>query len=238
MFIHSQSLTFLDCKTSCRVVCIIACGNFALASSSAGQINMWNMQSGVQRKSYTLGPCPPNVAAQFDSGAVKCSDRTITELATNSLNSVVIASAVGGTLSVSLDAVPIIYAVTDTSIIQFFDFQTTNWNLRWCYHQQLRKYCYIITVGPSLSYVMTWLSVSWILKPGGLSESWLGSKAMYLTSWVISLFYVQVFFASIIIDFLSWLTVVGCDGFGLCNMNIWCAHWSFNWCILHLQYGY
>jgi len=95
----------LDLKSSCQTVCITACGNFALASSSAGQINMWNMQSGIQRKSYTLGPCPPDVAARFYSGTVKRSDRSITGLATDSLNSVVIASTLDGTLSVSLYAV-------------------------------------------------------------------------------------------------------------------------------------
>lgn len=79
-----------------------ACGNFALASSSAGQINMWNMQSGIHRKTYTLGPCPSEVAARFYSGTVKRSDRSITGLATDSLNSVVIANTLDGTLSVGL----------------------------------------------------------------------------------------------------------------------------------------
>ncbi|KAF8809021.1 Utp21-domain-containing protein [Phlegmacium glaucopus] len=91
---------------SIKAVCVTACGNFALASSSAGQINMWNMQSGIQRKSYTLGPCPPDVAARFYSGTVKRSDRSMTGLATDSLNSLVIASTLDGTLN-------------------FFDFQTT-----------------------------------------------------------------------------------------------------------------
>ena len=79
-----------------------ACGNFALASSSAGQINMWNMQSGIQRKTYALGPCPHEVAARFYSGTVKRSDRSITGLATDSLNSVVIANTLDGTLNVGL----------------------------------------------------------------------------------------------------------------------------------------
>ena len=95
----------LDLKTSLQAVCVTACGNFALASSSAGQINMWNMQSGIQRKSYTLGPCPPEVAARFYSGAVKRSDRSVTGLATDSLNSVMIASTLDGTLNVGLHMV-------------------------------------------------------------------------------------------------------------------------------------
>ena len=76
-----------------------------MASSSAGQINMWNMQSGIHRKTYTLGPCPPEVAARFYSGTVKRSDRSITGLATDSLNSVVIANTLDGTLNVSLHTV-------------------------------------------------------------------------------------------------------------------------------------
>ena len=66
---------------------------------------MWNMQSGIQRKSYTLGSCPPEVVARFYSGTVKRSDRSITGLATDSLNSVVIASTLDGTLNVSLHSV-------------------------------------------------------------------------------------------------------------------------------------
>lgn len=86
---------------------------------------MWNMQSGIHRKSYALGPCPPEVAARFHSGAVKRSDRFINGLATDSLNSVVIASTLDGTLNVGLYAAHYIYIPTDIVVIQFFDFQTT-----------------------------------------------------------------------------------------------------------------
>ena len=80
-----------------------------MASSSAGQINMWNMQSGIHRKTYVLGPCPPEIAARFYSGTVKRSHRSITGLATDSLNSVVIANTLDGTLNVGLHAVHYIY---------------------------------------------------------------------------------------------------------------------------------
>jgi len=63
---------------------------------------MWNMQSGIRRKSYTLGPCPPEVSARFYSGPAKRSERTITGLATDSLNRVVIASTLDGTINVRL----------------------------------------------------------------------------------------------------------------------------------------
>lgn len=83
------------------------------------------MQSGIQRKTYTLGPCPPEVAARFYSGTVKRSDRSITGLATDSLNSVVIANTLDGTLNVGLHAVYYKYIATDIAVMQFFDFQTT-----------------------------------------------------------------------------------------------------------------
>lgn len=65
---------------------------------------MWNMQSGIQRKSFTLGPCPSEVAARFYSGSVKRSERSVTGLATDSLNKTVIASTLDGTINVCLDA--------------------------------------------------------------------------------------------------------------------------------------
>ncbi|PPQ86912.1 hypothetical protein CVT25_009798 [Psilocybe cyanescens] len=90
-----------------KAVCVTACGNFGLASSSTGQIQMWNLQSGIKRKSYVLGPCPAEVAARFYSGTAKRSERAVTGLATDSLNRAVIASTLDGT-------------------VNFFDFQTTN----------------------------------------------------------------------------------------------------------------
>ncbi|CAA7270921.1 unnamed protein product [Cyclocybe aegerita] len=90
-----------------KAVCISACGNFSIVGSSAGQIHMWNMQSGIKRKTFTLGSCPTEIASRFYSGTVKRRDRTISGLATDSLNRVVIASTLDGT-------------------INFFDFQTTN----------------------------------------------------------------------------------------------------------------
>ena len=64
---------------------------------------MWNMQSGIRRKSYTLGPCPPEVSARFHCGTAKRSERSITGLATDSLNMLVIASTLDGTINVRLE---------------------------------------------------------------------------------------------------------------------------------------
>ncbi|KAG5352836.1 hypothetical protein C0989_000178 [Termitomyces sp. Mn162] len=89
---------------SVKAVCVTACGNFGLASSSTGGIHMWNMQSGILRKTFDVGPCPSE-AKQHLSG-LKKKERCITGLATDALNRTVIASTLDGT-------------------INFFDFQTT-----------------------------------------------------------------------------------------------------------------
>ncbi|ETW85975.1 hypothetical protein HETIRDRAFT_60335 [Heterobasidion irregulare TC 32-1] len=77
---------------SVKAVCVSACGNFGIASSSTGAITMWNMQSGMQRKVFSIGPYPD--------------ERSITGLATDALNRILIASTLDGT-------------------INFFDFHTT-----------------------------------------------------------------------------------------------------------------
>lgn len=80
-----------------------ACGNFGLAGSSTGAISMWNMQSGIKRKAYDVGPCPPGLIASGrgrSSNKRKSEGRCVTGLATDSLNSMVIASTLDGTINV------------------------------------------------------------------------------------------------------------------------------------------
>ncbi|KAJ6502384.1 Utp21 specific WD40 associated putative domain-containing protein [Mycena sanguinolenta] len=90
---------------SVKSVCVTACGNFGLASSSTGSVHLWNLQSGIKRKSFDVGPCPPEVASRFQTGKKK-EGRSVTGLASDSLNTTVIASTLDGT-------------------INFFDFHTT-----------------------------------------------------------------------------------------------------------------
>ncbi|KAJ7087871.1 Utp21-domain-containing protein [Mycena epipterygia] len=90
---------------SVKSVCVTACGNFGLASSSTGNVHMWNLQSGIKRKSFDVGSCPPDVANRFQSGKKK-EGRSVTGLASDALNTTVIASTLDGT-------------------INFFDFHTT-----------------------------------------------------------------------------------------------------------------
>lgn len=90
---------------SVKAVCVTACGNFGVAGTSTGAIYTWNMQSGMRRKNYDLGPCPPQVTSRFRASSKK-EGRCVTGIATDALNRVVIVSTLDGT-------------------INFFDFHTT-----------------------------------------------------------------------------------------------------------------
>lgn len=98
-------------------VCVTACGNFGFAGSSTGEIRMWNMQSGKERKSFALtgaapGDSKPKIIPQ-SKGMVKAkggklerakgskSVQAITGLATDALNTMVIAGTLEGKLYVS-----------------------------------------------------------------------------------------------------------------------------------------
>jgi U3 small nucleolar RNA-associated protein 21 len=94
MFASIEDLNF-------QAVCVTACGNFGIAGSSTGGIYMWNMQSGIKRKTFNVGPCPSEAASRFQSSGTKKRERCITGLATDSLNRVVIASTLDGTINVS-----------------------------------------------------------------------------------------------------------------------------------------
>lgn len=82
-------------SSRCTVTFVSACGNFGILGSVNGQIRSWNLQSGLQRKSYDIGPTTQSNAA-----------KNITGLATDSLNTLLIASTLDGK-------------------IYFFDFHTT-----------------------------------------------------------------------------------------------------------------
>jgi U3 small nucleolar RNA-associated protein 21 len=60
---------------------------------------MWNLQSGIKRKTFDIGPCPPDVASRFQAGRKK-EGRSITGLASDALNTTVIASTLDGTINV------------------------------------------------------------------------------------------------------------------------------------------
>ncbi|KIM87254.1 hypothetical protein PILCRDRAFT_96034 [Piloderma croceum F 1598] len=84
---------------SAKAVCVTACGNFGIGSSSTGDIYMWNLQSGIKRKSFNIGPCPLEVVDRFRPSATKKGDRCVTGVASDSLNRVVIASTLDGTIN-------------------------------------------------------------------------------------------------------------------------------------------
>lgn len=63
---------------------------------------MWNMQSGIKRKTFSVGLPPPEAASRFQTLGTKKRERCITGLATDSLNRVVIASTLDGTINVRI----------------------------------------------------------------------------------------------------------------------------------------
>lgn len=70
---------------------VTACGNFGLVGSTNGQVTMYNMQSGMRRKTFTV----PN------NGMSDVRGRHVTGIATDALNRVVIVSTLKGGIHVS-----------------------------------------------------------------------------------------------------------------------------------------
>ena len=85
--------------THLQAVCVTACGNFGIVSSSTGTIRMYNMQSGIYRKAFDIGSCPEGVPNRSSSSKKKA-DRCVTGLASDALDRVVIASTLDGTINV------------------------------------------------------------------------------------------------------------------------------------------
>jgi U3 small nucleolar RNA-associated protein 21 len=81
-----------------KSVCITACGNFGLVGSSTGSIQMWNVQSGIRRKTFDVGPVPNEADWRWKE---KARGRGISGLVTDSLNKWLVAGTVDGTLNVS-----------------------------------------------------------------------------------------------------------------------------------------
>jgi U3 small nucleolar RNA-associated protein 21 len=106
-----------------QAVCVTACGNFGIGSSSTGDIYMWNLQSGIKRKSFNIGPCPLEVVDRFRLSATKKADRCVTGVASDSLNRVVIASTLDGTINVRLSFlrphVSLTEATCDLKVLRF-----------------------------------------------------------------------------------------------------------------------
>ena len=83
------------------------------------------MQSGARRKSFSLGPCPEGVHTKYrrPPGKQKNEERSVTGLATDSLNRVVIVSTLDGTVNVRAHHM-ILKMVINVFCNQFFDFHT------------------------------------------------------------------------------------------------------------------
>ncbi|KAL1693333.1 Utp21 specific WD40 associated putative domain-containing protein [Schizophyllum commune] len=92
-----------------KATALTACGTFVLAGGAGGVVRMWNAQSGVLRRVFKVGDL--GVKGDTSTGAGtgtpstsstryrKQSDRTITGIATDALNTVLVASTLDGTIN-------------------------------------------------------------------------------------------------------------------------------------------
>ncbi|KAF7967205.1 hypothetical protein HWV62_35121 [Athelia sp. TMB] len=104
---------------SLKAVCVTACGNFGIGGSSTGEIQLWNMQSGIKRKSFTLGPCPSELRAS--SSMKKNGQRSVTGIASDALNRLVIASTLDGTINRDSGLLAV---VCDDMVVRVVDIET------------------------------------------------------------------------------------------------------------------
>lgn len=107
-------------------MCVTACGNFGIAASSTGVINMYNIQSGILRRTFDIGPCPSNVPSRFrpTANGKRKEERCITGLASDALDRVLVASTLDGTINVCSPFTCAFMVTTDVYERQFFDFHT------------------------------------------------------------------------------------------------------------------
>ncbi|KAF8334258.1 Utp21-domain-containing protein [Cantharellus anzutake] len=88
-----------------RSVLVTPCGNFGLVGTGDREITMWNMQSGIRRRTFDVGPLEKTESVldsrkdhePVDKKLYK--ERAITGLAVNALNTVLVAATLDGTLN-------------------------------------------------------------------------------------------------------------------------------------------
>ncbi len=96
----NDAVTYRLCTT--QAVSVSACGNYGLVGSSTGHIRMYNMQSGQQRKTFSLDGVAPDKKKKLGKGAARAVNpgHSITGLASDSLNRILVASTLDGVLHV------------------------------------------------------------------------------------------------------------------------------------------
>ncbi len=144
---------------------------------------MYNMQSGISRRTFDIGPCPANVPSRFRPAAgKKREERCITGLASDALDRTVVASTLDGTINVS-HLLPFTRYMT-SNCIGLSSSSTSiqrSWNMRLSFPPPQYRSYYIATVACLQSYVTT-SSYAWsTLRPDGLFESLGASVAAFWT---------------------------------------------------------
>lgn len=104
-----------------QCVCVTACGNFGIAGSSTGEIHMWNLQSGIKRRTFKIVPSAQTATEQMDPLKFGESENCITGLATDALNRVVVASTSN---AIYVRSLPLKTRNLKLPPFQFFDFHS------------------------------------------------------------------------------------------------------------------
>jgi U3 small nucleolar RNA-associated protein 21 len=142
---------------------------------------MWNMQSGKQRKSFNVGPPPPEVVSR--GFGTKRKDRSIVGLASDVLDRVVVACTLDGTLNVS-----VVYVYNDEPCDLFFVsssiFIQRHSTTSSSFHPPPPKFCCSETAICWQWFVMTLWCAWWILRLIVLCEKWAASEDASWTLYV------------------------------------------------------
>ncbi|KAJ9111344.1 hypothetical protein QFC19_001112 [Naganishia cerealis] len=110
-----------------KTVCVTACGNYAVAGSSTGQIRCWNLQSGHERKVFNLAGVsqPTQKSRNLARAKAVRVGKSITGLATDSLNRILIAATLDGSLNINLNRDSGLLAVVcDDLVVRLIDIET------------------------------------------------------------------------------------------------------------------
>lgn len=93
---------------------VTACGNFGLVGTASGEVILYNMQSGMKRKTFKV----PN------GGVGDVRGKHVTGIAVDALNRAVVASTLKGGIHVRVQGLSDLILFLTRYLEQFFDFQT------------------------------------------------------------------------------------------------------------------
>ena len=105
-----------------KAVHVSACGNFGIAANERGVVGVWNLQSGIRRKTFVL---PSSLSKEKEKEKEKEGDdeeKVVVGLACDALNQVLVVATLSGKLHVSpLPSIPPNLLIINTVLRLQFD---------------------------------------------------------------------------------------------------------------------